>query len=51
MKDELNGEDRFLAVTDAVIYNNEDQEISRTRFLVVNINHIIWVIPEEEVSR
>lgn len=50
-KDELNGEDRFLAVTDAVIYNNEDREISRARFLVVNINQIIWVIPEEEVSR
>lgn len=54
VKDELNnasGNDQFLAVTDAVIYNNQEQEIYRSNFLVVNINHIVWVIPENEINR
>lgn len=53
VKDELNSaaeNDHFLAVTDAVVYNNQDQEIFRTNFLVVNIDHIVWVIPENEIN-
>lgn len=47
VKDELNQEERFLAVTDAVVYNQQDQEMHRSPFLVINVNHIIWAIPEE----
>jgi len=50
VKDELNSQDRFLAVTDAVVYNHQQEELYKTSFLVVNIDHIIWVIPEEELS-
>ncbi len=48
VKDELNGEERFIAVTEAVVYNNLNEEIYRTNFLVVNTDHILWIIPEEE---
>lgn len=51
IKDELNEPEHFLAVTDAVVYNQQEQELYRTSFLVVNTNHIIWVIPEEEIAR
>lgn len=54
VKDELNNaseNDHFLAVTDAVVFNNQEQEIYRSNFLVVNINHIVWVIPENEINR
>lgn len=50
IKDELNQENRFLAVTDAVIYNHRNEELYRTNFLIVNVSHIIWVIPAEELQ-
>jgi hypothetical protein len=49
MKDELNGEERFLAVTDAVILDHDQHEIMRSKFLVVNIEHIIWIMPLEDL--
>ena len=51
VKDELNnGKEEFIAVTDAVVYNANDEEIYRCSFLVVHRTHIIWVIPQEEFS-
>jgi hypothetical protein len=50
VKDDLNNSDRFLAVTNAVIYGDQKEELYRTGFLVVNTSHIIWVIPEEEIA-
>ncbi len=47
-KDELNGEERFIAVSDAVIYNSQNEEVARSSFLLVNSSHIVWLIPEEE---
>ena len=46
--DELNGEDRFLAVTDAIITTDDNQEAYKSSFLVVSVGHIVWIIPEEE---
>jgi uncharacterized protein YcfJ len=48
VKDELNGDERFIAVTEAVVYNQLNEEIFRTGFLVVNADHILWLIPDEE---
>ena len=48
IKDELNGEERFLAITDATILDSENHEILRTKFMVLNVNHIIWIMPQEE---
>jgi hypothetical protein len=48
VKDELNGPERFIAVTDAVVYNNRNEEILRTSFLVVNSEHIVWLVPDDE---
>jgi hypothetical protein len=50
VKDELNGTDGFIAVTDAVVYNILNEEVYRSGFMVINTNHIIWVIPEEEMA-
>ncbi len=49
LKDEISLADRFLAVTDVTIYNLAKEELYRSKFLVLNVNHIIWVIPEEEM--
>jgi hypothetical protein len=50
VKDELNSTEEFIAVTDAVVYNNLNEEIYRSAFMVINTNHMIWVIPEEEIA-
>lgn len=52
VKDELNAiadHERFLAVTDAVLFSLQDDELFHTNFMVLNVNHIIWITPEEEV--
>lgn len=51
VKDELNGQERFVAVTGAVVYNTMNEEIHRSNFLLINSDHIIWIIPEEESGR
>jgi hypothetical protein len=49
IKDELNNEERFLAVTDAVLKNNGSDEEENCGFLVVNVDHIIWIMPQEDM--
>lgn len=46
-KDALNQDERFLAVTDASVYDRDGNALYRTGFLAVNRDHIIWVIPHE----
>lgn len=48
VKDELNGQERFIAVTDAVVYNSDNVELYRSSFLVLNTAHIQWLVPDEE---
>ena len=50
VKDELNSSERFLAVTEAVVHNLLNEELYRTNFLVLNVDQIVLVIPEEEMS-
>jgi hypothetical protein len=51
IKDELNEGERFLAVTDAIILDGEEHEILRAKFMVVNVDHIIWIMPQEEPAQ
>jgi len=51
LKDDLNGQEQFLAVTDAIVLNHHMEELYRSEFLAVNIQHIVWVIPDEEILR
>lgn len=48
LKDELNRGEQFLAVTDAEIFNLQGQKISEAEFIIINRDHIIWIIPDEE---
>ncbi|MGD8458228.1 MAG: hypothetical protein PVF83_17770 [Anaerolineales bacterium] len=52
-KDELNHSEQFLAITDAVISDNNNAELYQTDFLAVNRNNIVWIFPlngEDESS-
>jgi hypothetical protein len=49
VKDEMNhAPDKFIAVTQAEVYNAAGQVLVRSSFLTVNKDHIIWVRPDEE---
>jgi hypothetical protein len=50
LKDELDLPDKFVAITDAVIYSPDDRVLYQARFLAVQRGEIIWVIPESEIS-
>jgi hypothetical protein len=50
VKDELNTTDHFLAVTNAEVFNTQNEAVYQSSFMVVNTNHIVWVIPEEEIN-
>lgn len=47
-KDTLNENERFLAVTNATVYDPDGNRVNQTEFMAVNREHIIWVIPHEE---
>ena len=48
VKDELNRGEHFLAVTNAEVFNLQGQKISEAEFMLINQDHIIWIIPDEE---
>lgn len=52
LKDTLVNSDHFLAVTDAIIYDADgNRVVYETNFTAVNLNHILWVVPEEEILK
>ena len=50
IKDELDLPEKFIAVTDAVIYLPDGQVLYKAGFLAVQRNEIVWVLPERELT-
>jgi hypothetical protein len=50
LSDELNLDYRFLAVTEAEIYNPNGEMLYSSDFLAVNREHIVWVMPINELQ-
>lgn len=48
VKDELDRDEPFLAVTDAVVINVLGEEIHSCDFISINRRQIIWLIPDDE---
>jgi hypothetical protein len=48
LKDELEIDERFLAVTDVSVMNAEGKEIYTSPFLAVQKDQIVWVMPLKE---
>ena len=49
VKDELNNnQEKFIAVTEAEIYDAEGKVIYRSAFLTLNKDHVIWIRPDEQ---
>ena len=49
LMDELNVDEKFLAVTDATVYSFEGQILYRCKFISLQRSQIVWVIPENEI--
>ena len=50
LKDELDRDKFFLAMTDASVVGSDGQTLYQTRFLAVRRAQIIWVMPAHEVE-
>jgi hypothetical protein len=50
IKDELDLTEKFIAVTDAVIYLPDGQVLYRAGFLAVQRDQIVWVVPDSEIN-
>ena len=50
LKDELNSQvdEQFIAITDAIVYDGDGNELYASNFLALNRNSIIWLIPQNE---
>jgi hypothetical protein len=48
LKDELNREESYIAVTNAVIYDRSSEKSLKRSFIVLRAEQIIWVAPNEE---
>ncbi len=50
LKDELNRSDQFLAVTNASILDDKGNVAFSCKFLTLNKNQIVWLIPDADMS-
>jgi len=50
VKDELDRDENFLALTDVHILGPDGQTLFQSPFLAVKRNHIVWVIPEQRTG-
>lgn len=50
IKDELDGGENFLALTEVTVLGPDGQAIFQAPFLAVRRSHIVWVLPEQEKS-
>lgn len=47
IKDELDANENFLAITDVSVLGPDGQTLFHTPFLAVQRSHIVWVKPEQ----
>ena len=50
IKDELDLDEKFLALTDVDVIAQDGQILFQTPFLAVNRAHVIWVLPDQDQS-
>lgn len=47
VKDELDREENFLALTDVHVLGGDGQTLFHAPFLAVRRDHVVWVMPEQ----
>jgi hypothetical protein len=46
--DDLNGQEKFIALTHAEVLGPADEVLARAQFMLVNKNHVVWVLPADD---
>lgn len=49
--DELNTDNPFIAITDAIILDEQGIQIYQCIFVSLNKAQIVWIIPDEDVQK
>ena len=50
LKDELDNDNSFVAVTNAEIKDLQGNLIYKTRFIAINRTQVIWILPIHEIN-
>jgi hypothetical protein len=50
IKDELDLDEKFLAITDVQVLSPDGQVLFQAPFLAIHRDHIVWVVPEQQKS-
>jgi len=50
LKDELDLPEKFMAVTDAIVYSQDGQILHWAGFMAVVRDEIVWVIPDSDIK-
>lgn len=51
IKDQINQEDTFLAITEAILFDLAGEELYRSDFLLVNREYLVWILPEDQMHK
>lgn len=51
LKDEFNRSDQFVAVTDATIMDSRGEPLYKCKFLTLNKDQIVWLIPVSDLVK
>jgi hypothetical protein len=51
LKDELDRDELFLAITEASVLGSDGQILFETPFLAIRRSQIVWVMPDREESK
>lgn len=49
--DSLNRNEDFLAVTDAEVFDTQGNLVYTSKFIAVQRNAIVWILPDTEISQ
>jgi hypothetical protein len=49
-KDELDSDELFLAVTDAIVYGADGQGLFGTSFMAIRRSKVVWITPHQEIQ-
>ena len=50
LKDEIDQSRQFIAITDATVYSLQGLELYDSDFVILNRDHVVWLIPEEDLN-
>jgi len=50
LKDEIDQSKQFIAITDATVYSLQGQMLYDSDFVILNRDHIVWLLPEEDLN-